>query len=224
MLAPCPSRVTTYISSGTVSFAVQNCTLCHLSFNPNDTLTLSDSAAFLSFLSFRTREKWRFDNAAGRMDFIIYSVVCVEKKTIHKRRQGKKKPYGRSVLRDGLPFIYLFIFALLDTVFLYPTTQRGFSFYGTWLLLWYRASSIALYTIIFRGRWCKGQNVIYFILLCQGFVISVYVVVCSPHNDCRRDTVYERWRWWRGNRKYLIDFFMTLKLEIDHDKQISYRL
>lgn len=85
-------------------------------------LLLYQEPRLLLFLHFGLGEKWRFDNAAGRMDFIIYSVIYVNRR---KKYIKEKKPYGRFVLGDGLPFIY-FIFIFFYPSAMFSPSERGF--------------------------------------------------------------------------------------------------
>lgn len=151
----------------------------------------------LAFSSFQTCEKWRFDNAAGRMDFIIYSVMYVNKKK--KKKYIKEKKNHTVVLCLGMDFhlFFFFFFTPLqcfsgERSFLYEPIQL-FCFFLTCSFIFSLSLSLSLILFFIFSvsvflslfLFCSGRNVIFYCVEVSSFRFMLFVC----HNDCRNNCV-----------------------------------
>lgn len=179
------------------------CLLPHLTY-PSTPITHTPQSAFLRnriscFFSVPDLcEKWRFDNTAGRMDFIIYSVMYVNKK-IKIKKYIKEKRNHTVVLCLGMDF-HLFIFFLpLSSVFFW---QKSFLYGRTvFVSLSYSLALPPPFTHSLFHTLTNAAHHIYFSW--EKTLLSFFIIIVSRfrhfglcclfvcHNDCR---LSERWR------------------------------
>lgn len=217
-----------------VSFVVQNFSQRHLSFTqrlplpiPEHTtytsLSLHQGPRLLLFLHFGLGEKWRFDNAAGRIDFIIYSVMYVNRRKKYK----KKRDHTIVLCSGGWTSIYLFCFFFYPSAVFSPS-ERSFLYECVRFLCltpfpWHYYSDTHFlhsplahththkYTLFYISRFFFRRNVIFlfFFFTVSRFVILFYVVYLHrSHNDCTptQQRVDERCLW-TELINFGIDFF-----------------